>query len=64
MPVINGDETYTLADASSALVEGPTPALTANYTRQRIHATNDATASGSWTSAAMASATPGRDISA
>ena len=59
MPVINGDETYTLSDASSALVEGPTPALTSGYTRQRIHATNDATLSGSWTSAAMASATPG-----
>ncbi|MGD9613164.1 MAG: C25 family cysteine peptidase [Kiritimatiellia bacterium] len=59
MPVINGDETYTLYDASSALVEGPTPALTSGYTRQRIHATNDATLSGSWTSVAMASATPG-----
>ena len=59
MPVINGDETYTLSDASSVLVEGPTPSLTSGYTRQRIHATNDATLSGSWTSAAMASATPG-----
>lgn len=59
MPVINGDETYTLSDASDALVEGPTPALTSGYTRQRIHATNDATASGSWTSSAMSSATPG-----
>ena len=59
MPVINGDETYTLSDAADALVEGPTPALTSGYTRQRIHATNDATASGSWTSATTASATPG-----
>ncbi len=61
IPMINGDEYYELLNAAAATVDGPTPALVnpKNNSIRRNAAQDDATQAGSWTVAAMSTATPG-----
>lgn len=56
MPVINGDENYTLSNASSVLVDGPTASQPAGASSsvQRVDPCGPA-----WTTVASASANPG-----
>mgnify|MGYP001202659464 CR=1 FL=1 len=61
MPVINGSETYTLTDASGALVEGPTIAM-GSAGGQSIRRNDPCQAAGapaSWSVGAESTATPG-----
>jgi len=61
MPLINGSETYTLADASSAVIDGPTIAMSSSA-GQSIQRTSYCGAAGdtaSWSVAADATGTPG-----
>ena len=61
MPSINGDETFTLEDASGKLVEGPTPALKSGDAAQRNQPVGPAGDTASWTmvKAGPGSSTPG-----
>ncbi len=60
-PVINGDEIYTLYDASGSLVDGPTIAMppSAGKTIQRLTPCGAADQSASWSVLPYTSATPG-----
>jgi hypothetical protein len=61
MPVINGDETFTLANASSVVEDGPTIAM-ATAAAQSIRRNDPCAAAGtaaSWTVGATSTATPG-----
>ncbi|MEM6296904.1 MAG: hypothetical protein AAGA54_36910 [Myxococcota bacterium] len=55
-PAINGDETFSLRDADDVMVDGPTAAIDAGQTMQRVAL--DATALA-WEAGGDASATPG-----
>jgi len=61
VPQINGDETYTLSDAASAVVDGPTPSSLnpKDSSIQRTALGGTASDAANWTKVAMASATPG-----
>ncbi|NCD22528.1 MAG: hypothetical protein EOL90_06275 [Spartobacteria bacterium] len=61
VPQINGAETYTLSDASSTVVDGPTPSTLdpVSSSVQRTALGSVASDAASWTKVAMASATPG-----
>lgn len=61
MPSINGDETFTLEDASGKLVEGPTPALKSGDAAQRKEPVGPAADTASWNmvKAGPGSSTPG-----
>ncbi len=54
-PAINGDETFSIRDASDTVVDGPTPAMASGQTVART----DASAAGSWTTAGEGDADPG-----
>lgn len=54
-PAINGDETFSVRDASDATVDGPTPALESGQAMARTDVSNP----GSWSSAGEGTATPG-----
>ena len=61
-PVINGDETFTLQNASSVTIDGPTIAMPASPGAQSIRRVSpiaSANAEGSWTRNAMATGNPG-----
>lgn len=61
MPVINGDETFTLKDASGRTVDGRTVAMSASAARsyQRINPCGSASKSASWTVVSDTAANPG-----
>ncbi len=61
VPQINGAETYTLSDASSAVVDGPTPSTLdpVSSSVQRTVLGGAASEAGNWSKVALASATPG-----
>jgi len=65
-PVINGDEYYTLYDASETEADGPTIAMpsSAGRTVQRLDPCLPAGESGSWTISAYGAATPGSGAAA
>lgn len=61
-PVINGDESYTLQNASSVAIDGPTIAMPSSPGAQSIKRVSPiaaANAEASWTRSAMATANPG-----
>ena len=54
-PAINGDETFTLRDAGSTVIDGPTPALETGQALRRA----DLSAEGTWTSSPEVEVDPG-----
>ena len=64
-PQINStNRRYQLLDTSRAIVDGPTAALTTYHnTNERTSPDDDGTLSGSWTTSATESATPGSGVS-
>lgn len=54
-PAINGDETFSVRDASDATIDGPTPALGSGQAMTRTDVSNP----GSWSSAGEGTAAPG-----
>ncbi len=61
-PAINGDETFTLQNASSVTIDGPTiamPAAPGSQSIRRVSPIAVASAEGSWTRNAMATGNPG-----
>lgn len=66
MPLINGSETYTLQNASSVTVDGPTVAMAAaaGNTMQRVNPCTAAGTASNWTTSAAGSATPGSGAAA
>ena len=61
-PTINGDETFTIKNASGTVLDGPTIAMAPSPGSQSIRRNDPclpAGSAGSWTVGAVASATPG-----
>ena len=59
MPVINGDENYTLYTAAGAVADGPTINLTAGKSVQRTDPCSNASSATSWNVVSDVSGTPG-----